>query len=166
MKNVNPIWGGILGILISLVPQAAFSADKLYLIYESFRFSISVDSLEIYAEEGRITKEFAFYASQFDEQTLKDLRQTLRKRHTIDGVRFARLLKTPLMEDLLKSMGKIFSTHPNYNGFYAIRGALILAAIHQEEEGWTAIDIMRHFPTDAISIDTKLASEMLSNSKF
>lgn len=151
---------------MSLTPLPAFSAEKVYLIYESFRFTLSIDALEIYANEGRITKEFAFYASRFDEKTLIELRETLQKRHTIDGVRFSRLLKTPLMEDLLKSMGKIFSTHPNYNGFYAIRGALVLAAIHQDEDGWTAIDVMRHFPTKSISIDTQLAAKMLKNSQF
>ncbi|WP_107668292.1 alpha/beta hydrolase [Cyanothece sp. BG0011] len=166
MKCITRICLGISLFLIPLMPRPVFSAETLYLIYGPLKFSLSVDSLEIYAKEGRITKEFAFYASQFDEEALLELRKTLQKRHTIDGVRFSRLLRTPLMEDLLKSMGEVFSTHPNSNGFYAIRGALISAAIHQGEEGWTAIDIMRHFPTEGISIDTKLAQKMLKNTQF
>ncbi|EAZ92682.1 alpha/beta hydrolase [Crocosphaera chwakensis] len=166
MKRLTHICLGISLFLIPLIPRSVLSAETLYFIYGPLKLPLSVDSLEIYAEEGRITKEFAFFASQFDEQSLLELRETLQKRHTIDGVRFSRLLRTPLMEDLLKSMGEIFSTHPQSNGFYAIRGALISAAIHQEEEGWTAIDIMRHFPTEGISIDTKLATTMLKDSNF
>ncbi len=166
MNKVPHFFLGLWGLILPLIPQAALSADKIYFIYGPLNFPLSVDALEIYAKEGRINKEFALYASQFDEQTLIELRETLQKRHTITGIKFSRLLRTPLMEDLLKSMGEIFSTHPNSNGFYAIRGALVSAAIHQDEEGWTAIDVMRHFPTDSISIDTKLATEMLKTNKF
>ncbi|MEA5510487.1 alpha/beta hydrolase [Crocosphaera sp. UHCC 0190] len=166
MSKFSGFCWGLWGLLIPLIPQAALSADKIYFIYGPFNFPLSVDSLEVYAKEGKITKEFSLYASQFDEQTLIELRQTLQERHTIDGVRFSRLLRTPLMEDLLKSMGQIFSTHPNSNGFYAIRGALVSAAIHQDKEGWTAIDVMRNFPTDSIAIDTQLATKMLKNTKF
>lgn len=166
MRKVPHFFFGLWGLILPLIPQTALSAEKIYFLYGPFNFPLSVNSLEVYAKEGKITKEFAFYASQFDEQTLIELRETLRKPHYIDGVKFSRLLKTPLMEDLLKSMGKIFSTHPNSSGFYAIRGALILAAIHQGEDGWTAIDVMRHFPTDSIVIDTQLATKMLKNSQF
>ncbi len=166
MKRLTHICLGISLFLIPFIPRPVLSAETLYFIYGPLKLPLSVDSLEIYAEEGRITKEFAFFASQFDEQSLLELRETLQKRHKIDGVRFSRLLRTPLMEDLLKSMGEVFSTHPGSNGFYAIRGALISAALHQEEDGWTAIDIMRHFPTEGISIDTKLATTMLKDSNF
>ena len=126
----------------------------------------NLSSAFICFNKNNFAEEFAFFASQFDEKNLTELRETLRKRHKINGVKFSRLLKTPLMEDLLKSMGEIFSTHPNHNGFYAIRGALISAAINQPEEGWTALDIMKAFPTEGISIDTELATKMMQNSQF
>ncbi|MDJ0658071.1 MAG: alpha/beta hydrolase [Crocosphaera sp.] len=166
MNPLTRICLGISFVLIPLIPRPALSAETLYFIYGPLKFPLSVESLEIYAEEGRITKEFAFFASQFDEKTLTELRKTLQKKHSIDGVRFSRLLRTPLMEDLLKSMGDIFSTHPNRNGFYAIRGALISAAINQNDEGWTAIDVMKEFPTEGISINTALATKMMKNSQF
>lgn len=152
--------------LITLIPIPALCAERLYLIYGPFKFSLSVDSLEIYAKEGKITKEFAFYASHIDKESLIALRKTLQQYHTINSVRFTRLLQTPMMEDLLKSMGEVFSTHHNYNGFYAIRSALILAAANQNKDGWTAIDIMRHFPTEAIWIDLKLVSKLMGNGGF
>ncbi|ACK69392.1 protein of unknown function DUF1400 [Gloeothece citriformis PCC 7424] len=156
-----------LGIgLVTFIPKSALSAERLYFVYGPLKFSLSVDSLETYAKEGRLTKEFAFYANFIDKETLSNLREILQQRHTIDHVRFSRLLRTPMMEDLLKGMGEIFSTHYNYNGFYAIRSALILAALNQDEEGWTAIDIMRYFPTEGIRIDLKLASKLMKNDGF
>ena len=146
--------------------KSSQAAETVYLIYGPLKFSVSVESLEIYAEEGIITSELAFYTNQFEEETLKQLHETLRKRYKIDGVSFSRLLRTPLMEDLLRYMGQIFSTHNDYNGFYAIRGALISAALHQGEEGWTVIDVMQHFPTEGIWLDTERANDLLENSKF
>ena len=166
MNSLTRICLGISCALIPLIPRPVLSAETLYFLYGPLKFPLSVESLEIYAEEGRITKEFAFFASQFDKKTLTELRETLQKRHKISGVKFARLLQTPLMQDLLKSMGEIFSTHPNHNGFYAIRGALISAAINLPEEGWTAIDIMKAFPTEGIVINTELATKMMQNSQF
>ncbi|WP_013324559.1 alpha/beta hydrolase [Gloeothece verrucosa] len=150
-------------VLVILTPKPALSAERLYLIYGPFKFSLSVESLEIYAKEGKITKEFAFYASHMDKASLLNLRQTLQQTHKIDGVQFSRLLRTPIMEDMLKSMGDIFSTHYGYNGFYAIRSALILAAFNQTQDGWTAIDIMRYFPTDAVWIDLKSMAKLMKN---
>ena len=146
--------------------KSSQAAEKVYLIYGPFKFSVSVESLEIYAQEGIITSELAFYTNHFEQETLRQLRETLRKRHTIDGVRFSRLLRTPLMEDLLRYMGQIFSTHYDYNGFYAIRGALISAALHQGEQGWTVIDVMHHFPTEGIWLNTERAKDLLENTNL
>lgn len=159
-KWFNLIWGSFWLLATPFLAKSAACAEKLYLIFGPLKFSLSVESLEIYAEEGKITKEFAFYANQFESETLRQLRLTLLKRHTIDAVRFSRLLRTPLMEDLLRKMGEIFSTHNGYNGFYAIRGALILAALNQGEEGWTVIDVMRYFPTEGIWLNTERAMDL------
>ena len=61
----------------------------------------------------------------------------LQKRYYLNQVTLYRFTRTPMVDELLKRMGQIISTHPSRNGFYAIRGALILAATHQK--GWTLI---------------------------
>jgi hypothetical protein len=149
-----------LGMLLAIVcPKPAQSAERIYMIYGPLKFSLSIDSLEIYAKEGKITKEFAFYADRFEEKTLSDLRQALQKRYYMNQVDLYRFTHTPIAEDLLKYMGRIISTHYGRNGFYAIRGALISAAANKD--GWTAIDVMRNFPTKGIWINTELAMELL-----
>ncbi len=75
------------GILFTiLLPKPAISAERIYLLYGPFKFSLSVEALEIYATEGRITSEFAFYANRFDEPTLLQLRQMLQKRYYLNQV--------------------------------------------------------------------------------
>ena len=147
-----------------LLPKPAISAERIYLLYGPLKFSLSVEALEIYATEGRITSEFAFYANQFDEPTLLQLRQMLEKRYYLNHVTLYRFTHTPMVKEILKRMGEIISTHPSRNGFYAIRGALILAATHQQ--GWTFIDVMHHFPTQGISINTELAMELLTTEEI
>ncbi|MGK7894919.1 MAG: alpha/beta fold hydrolase, partial [Xenococcus sp. (in: cyanobacteria)] len=50
-------------------------------------------------------------------------------------------------------------THPERNGIYAIRSALILAAA--DSEGLTAINVMRHFPTSEIQLNSRLIFSLI-----
>ena len=59
-----------------------------------------------------------------------------------------------MREDLLEQLREVIYTHPGRNGLYAIRSALILAAA--DSEGLTAINVMRHFPTSEIQLNSKL----------
>ena len=165
MKFVHPFFLPILGILFAVsIPKKAISAERIYLLYGPLKFSLSVEALEIYATEGKITKELAFYANRFDEQTLVKLRQMLQQRYHLNQVTLHRLTRTPMMEEILKRIGQVISTHQSRNGFYAIRGALISAAANQN--GWTFIDVMHHFPTQGISIKTELAMELLKTEEI
>ena len=160
MRFVHPFLGTLVALGLSVwLSKPAMSAEQIYLLYGPFKFYLSVEALEIYATEGRITKEFAFYANQLDEPTLVKLRQMLQKRYYLNQVTLHRFTRTPMVEEILKRMGEIISTHPSRNGFYPIRGALVSAAINPK--GWTFIDVMRHFPTQGISIKTELAMELL-----
>ena len=59
MNYLTRICLGISFALIPLIPRPVLSAETLYFLYGPLKFPLSVESLEIYAEEGRITKEFA-----------------------------------------------------------------------------------------------------------
>ena len=115
-------------------------------------FSISVDDLAIFAESGTVTPEFGYYAHRLDEKTLQQLRQILQTSIPVEPITVYRLTNMPMGEDFLRRLGKIIYTHPQRNGIYAIRAALIQAA--QEPEGLTAINILRHFPTQEMQLDT------------
>jgi hypothetical protein len=144
-------------LAIVLYPLPALSADRIYFSYGPVLFSLSVDALDTYAQTGKITKEFQTYAAHIDAQTLSQLRQLLQRHFEMDAVALDRMTQTPIMVDFLHGLGQVITTHAGVNGFDAIQAALILAAA--DHPSWTPIDVMRHFPTEGMRIDTARAKE-------
>ena len=141
---------------IVLSSPSALSAEKVKLIYGPFNGRISVESLEKYATTGEMTHEFRLYAKFVDRQTLAQLRYWLNNRFECDRVEMYRFTNTPEGEKFLKDLGTAIKTHPQRNGFYAIRSALIAATDEPtNSDGWTAIEAMQNFPTEDLQIDTK-----------
>ena len=145
-----------LGVMsIALKPKPSLGAERISFSLPIFgEFQLSVDSLETFAESGKITKEFDFYAKRFDQKALEQLRGLLQQQYKISPTIIYRLTNTPLGERFLRQMGEVVYTHPERNGIYAIRAAMILAA--SDPKGLTVINLMRKFPTEEIQIDTKL----------
>ncbi len=145
---------------LALKPKPALSAERLIFSLPVLGdFSISVDSLEVFAKEGKITRDFNFYAKRLDQKTLAQLRQVLQKRFNVSHVTVSRLTKMAMGEALLKRLGQVIQMEGNLNGFYGIRSALILAAA-DEEEGLTVINVMRNFPRKDVRINTDLIFQL------
>lgn len=147
----------VLGLsILALNPTAATSAEKVKLIYGPFNGRISVKSLEKYAETGEITGDFRLYARFLDKETLSQLRFWLKNRFESDRVEVYRFTNSPEGEKFLLDLGTAIKTHPNHNGFHAIRSALIEAADKPgNSDGWTIIEAMYHFPTEDLQINTR-----------
>ena len=142
-----------LGIVTTFKAQPVIAAERISFSLPIWgEFYVSVDDLEIFAEEGRITSEFAYYTNRLDKETLQQLRQILQASFKVDPVTVYRVTNMPMGEDFLKRLGEIVYTHPERNGLYAIRSALILAAA--EPEGLTVINFLRHFPTGEMQLNT------------
>ena len=161
MKLIKPIFRGLavvglgLGSIILKSPSA-LSAEKVKLIYGPFNGRISIESLEKYADTGEMTREFRLYAKFVDRQSLAQLRHWLNNRFECDRVEMYHFTHTPEGEKFLQDLGTVIKTHPQRNGFYAIRSALIAATDEpNNSDGWTAIEAMRNFPTEDLQIDTK-----------
>ncbi|NER26773.1 MAG: alpha/beta hydrolase [Symploca sp. SIO1C4] len=150
-----------LGMLpVALKTRPTLAAQRIAFSIAPFGdFYVSVDSLEVFAKEGKITKDFAFYARRLDESTLAQLRQVLQKRFEINHVTVYRVTNMPMGEELLKRLGQIIKIDHQLNGFYALRSALVAAAA-DESEGLTVVNVMRHFPTKDIRINTDLIFQL------
>lgn len=170
------IYSSSLGVLHFLIliniwiyPAAAklnplIAAEKIKLIYGPFNGKISVDCLKTYADTGEITREFRLYARFIDEQTLTKLRFWLQKSFNSDRVELYKYSQTTEGEKFLQELGTVVKTHPQRNGFYAIRSALIEAAGEPgSPDGWTVIDVMQKFPADNLQINTR---QLFEFSKF
>ena len=134
-------------------PRAASSAETISFYLSVFgEFKLSVEDLAVFAESGEITPEFAYYTDRLDDKTRQQLRQILQTSFDVDPITVYRVTNMAMGEDFLTRLGNIIYTHPERNGLYAIRSALIQAAA---PEGLTAIDFLRQFPTDEIQLNTE-----------
>ena len=134
----------------------AHSAEKVKLIYGPFNGRISVESLEKFATTGEMTREFKVYAKFLDRETLDNLSYWLNSRFECDRVTMYRFANTTEGQQFFQDLGTVIKTHPQRNGFMAIRSALIEAAdIPNESDGWTILEAMYNFPTEDLQINTK-----------
>lgn len=119
---------------------------------------MSVDSLEVFAKEGIISNDFAFYAAFMKEEDLANLRKVLQKSFDIPPELIYRITNMAMGEDFLKYLGRLVQINPDINGYDAIITALIEAA-SDPEEGFTIINVIKKFPAETIRISTNFLSE-------
>lgn len=147
------------GVLAALSPlHPAQSAERVKLAYGLLQLSVSVDSLETLAKEGRVDSEFAYYARLLGPQRLLQLRTALQQRVNLSPVLIDRGAYTQLGEALLKRLGLLIQPTPGVNGETAIRSALILAAA--DPEGLTPVNVLRRFPTPELRLNAELALQL------
>ncbi len=156
MLNKLKIFGlSLLSSLSLSLPLEA--AEKINFIYTPIKLSLSVESLELFAEENIVNSELGFYfgLAGVDEETKTKIREILTKPSPIDGVTMSRFLNTPTGELLLTQLGKILSIPGGRNGKYPLRGALVQGAL--SNEGLTILSFLQYFPTDLqVNVDRGL----------
>jgi predicted dienelactone hydrolase len=143
---------GLCVAITQLGTPKVIAAERIIVQYGALEFSLSVETLKVYAEEGRITEELANYAGLLSPQQLKDLQIGLATKADIKPLSIAQFFYSYQGEKILERVGKIVTTQANQSGFYAIRSALILAAA--SPEGLTPLNFLKTFPTSTIKIDS------------
>jgi predicted dienelactone hydrolase len=137
-------------------PPAASGADQFTIrAIGPLVFTLSVDSLETFAETGEVTGDFKLFARFLNDEALAGLQPLLQQRFPLDVVTASNLSYSPLGRDAIANVGKIVQSTPGENGFYAVRAAVINAAAKAGPEGWTLIDVMREFPADSINVNVR-----------
>lgn len=141
---------GLANAVLIAVPSQA--AERVTFSYGAIERSVSVESLAIYANEGRLTEELRPYTRYFDDDTLVQIRALLTERLDFDVVAVAQFLYTDQGEYLLAQAGDIVRTGSRLPGDRALRGALILAAA-EGIGGLSVLNVLRYFPTESLRID-------------
>ena len=126
-------------------------AERIYVTYGPLEESVPIESLTLFAQEGKIDSNLDGFAQYIKESQLADIRSALQAKAEISQVTIAQFLYTPQGEVLLRRLGRVIQTKARQPGFYAIRAALILAA--SDPEGLTILNVLRKFPTYGIRID-------------
>ncbi len=152
---------GLVQVAIALSPTFAkpsYAADRItFSLGANIERSISVDSLEIYAKEGRITPELAPYIGYIKKSSpdaLARVRGLLLQRANLDVTTVDRLAYSPQGECLLEQANKAFHTGARLPAGQGLRGAAIVAAADQNE-GLTLLNVIRRFPTPVLRVDLR-----------
>ncbi|MEA5514294.1 alpha/beta hydrolase [Nodularia sp. UHCC 0506] len=153
---------GLLSTFMTATP--GLGAERISFFYPPYgEFSLSVDSLETFAQSGKITDEFAFYASRANPQQLAQLRELLQQQFDVTPTLVSQVTYSPIGEDLIQRLGSLILTESRQNGFFALRSALILAAANPE--GLTVVNLLRQFPSRTIRLSftegLKLVNDLL-----
>ena len=145
----------------SLLSSKAKGAEKIFLDYGPLQFSLSVESLEIYAREGKIKGELRDYAGFLTPEQLEQLKTALVTSAEVSPLAVAQFLYSTQGENILEQIGEVVQTKARQPGFYAIRSALILSAA--DEEGLTPLNILKKFPTYGIRINSARGFQIIEN---
>lgn len=142
--------------------EKAESAERVILNYGVLEFSVSIDSLETYAQTGKIENELQGYADFLTPEQLEKFKVGLTTSADFSHLAIAQFLYSFQGEKILERAAQVIKTEARQPGFYAIRSALILAAADQDA-GLTPLNVLKKFPTDVLRVDSRQGLEIIKN---
>ncbi|QSJ20509.1 alpha/beta hydrolase [Nostoc sp. UHCC 0702] len=145
--------GYFLGIISSIaITTPALGADRIEFNYSPFgEFDIATKDLELFINEGKITKDFAFYTNRANPEELAQMREFLRTKFQVSPILVSQFTYSPIGEAMLQRLGQFLQTSSRQNGFYALRSALILSAA--SPEGLTFVNIVKRYSSPSIHLN-------------
>lgn len=143
---------GACSLVFILTALPVRAADRIYFNYGPLDFSISVDSLEKFAKEGKVEPELALILNRISPEQKAQLRNLLNSRYQFSSVLMSRFFYSSFGERFLTYLGELIQVEGGQNGLYGIRSALILSTA--DTDGLSLINFLRKFPTN-IRLNTK-----------
>lgn len=131
--------------------SSAMATERISVRYGQLGRSVSVSSLEAFAEDGIINDDLRGYLRRVSPETRTEIQRALSASRKVDPVAFSQLLQTPIGSLMLEYAGQVIQTGSRHNGAQAIRGALNLAA--NDPEGISLIGFLKAFPTSEMRFD-------------
>ena len=123
-----------------------YPAEKIKFNYSILGFSLNVEDLALYANEGKVTRQLNFYLKRFSESQQKQLQDFLQLNYEIDPILVYRFSRTSVGQKMLLRIGEILQTPHDINGFYGLRAAAVKTA--SDSEGVNLVNFLRYFPTE------------------
>ncbi|PSB10093.1 dienelactone hydrolase [Pleurocapsa sp. CCALA 161] len=152
------LWLSILPFWLKVKPSLA--AEKITTFIGPLQISIAVDSIETFADKGKIESDLGLIVNRLDEPARAKLRELLQQRFdNISPDFISRYSRLTIAEGILHQIGKIVQPQPGINGILAMRSATILAAA-DKKEGLTIINVLRRFPSQNIYLDSDSLLEL------
>jgi predicted dienelactone hydrolase len=162
-RNSRQLWSYLVMGIVQIGCCASFvvgeakkvvAAENVILNYGVLEFPVSVKSLELYAQTGKISGELKSYAGFFTPEQLKQFKVGLTTSADFNHLAIAQFLYSFQGEKILQRVSRVVQTKARQPGFYAIRSALILAAADTANGGLTTLNVIKKFPTKTLRIDS------------
>ena len=162
------LWLSILPFWLKARPSLA--AEKITTFVGPLQISIAVDSIETFADKGKIESDLGLIVNRLDEPARSKLRELLQQRFdNISPDFISRYSRLTIAEGILHQIGEIVQPKPGINGILEMRSAVISAAA-DNLEGLTIINVLRRFPSQNIYLDSgsllKLGLNLRSITKY
>jgi predicted dienelactone hydrolase len=140
----------LLAIAVSMfVTPPLHAAEQIFLSYAPFRFAVSVQAIETFAQEGRVENglgQLGRYINHLTPERQNQVRTLLRSRFEVDPIRISKVLNTASGGRILNYFGKLIKTESGQNGFYDIRAAMVMASF--DTKGLSVINFLHQLPTN------------------
>jgi len=150
--------GWLVPLTLALAPAQA--AERISLSYGLLERTITLETLQAFAEEDEVPRELRSYTRYFTPEQLEQFRQLLRTRFELSPVAISHFLYTDQGEVILQQLGEVVRTEAGLSGARALRSALVMAAF--DEEGLTPLTVLEHFPLEGLTIDVTQTSAIVT----
>lgn len=142
-----------------LIAIPAFSAEQIAVFYGPLEFSLTVQDLELFAREGKISEELATYTGSINPKNLAQLREVLQQRFEANPTLVSQFSKSDMGGVVLERLGRLLQTETGGNGATALGTALVFAA--SDPQGLTLLNVLSKFPNRTIRVNLNLALQMV-----
>jgi predicted dienelactone hydrolase len=150
----------LLGTAVVLTALPGRAAERLTLSYGLLERSITLQTLEKYADSGELDNDLYVYTRYVKPAQRDQLRKSLRLKSDLSPVAVSQFLYSPQGDILLKRLGQLIQPESRDNGSLAIRAALVLAA--GDPDGLTPLTVLKRFPTRGIRVDLQKTLALVS----
>lgn len=119
-----------------------------------------MESLETFAEEGKLEGNLEIFADYLTPEQQQEFRKLLTSSADLSPVAVSQFFYSPQGEAILQQAGELIKTQAGQSGFYALRAALIQAAA--DEAGLTPLNVLKKFPVEGIRINSSRGFEIIN----
>jgi predicted dienelactone hydrolase len=164
MVSLGALRGRAIAVLVGgavvLTALPGRAAERLTLSYGLLERSITLQTLEKYADSGELDNDLYVYTRYVKPAQRDQLRKALRLKSDLSPVAVSQFLYSPQGDILLKRLGQLIQPESRDNGSLAIRAALVLAA--DDPDGLTPLTVLKRFPTRGIRVDLQKTLALVS----
>ena len=140
--------------LFALFPSFPISAaEKIKFSIEPLGdFNVSINSLEIFAQDGKITPDLAYYTNHLTPEELIKFRTLLNKSFPLSSIEAFQFFNTSFGKEIIKQLSLAINSPPDQSQPF-LKGAIISAAVNPN--GFKIIDVLKNYGSPILALNLK-----------